>query len=336
MSGKFFIVPVVKYTPSEVRNIRLSLELTQYEFAYLMGVSQNTVESWESGRSKPHGSACRILSMIKADIELPAKYNIIQKIMTERRNSDKMSGSAIILVSFGTSHNSAREKTINVLEADIKRDYSGYDVFTVFTSPTIRRILKNRDNIVYNDLETMFGILKDRGYKNVICQPTYIIKGFEYDNMRLTAEKYANDFDSVKIGLPLLSDIEDYNEVIDALSIDSDDEAYVLIGHGTAHEANMTYAALEDRFRKRGYGNVYISTIEGDQDIRVIYKTVNLIPLMFVAGDHAVNDIAGDKADSYKSVFKQSGCSVRIVLKGLGEYETIRKIYLKHINRSIN
>jgi Predicted transcriptional regulator len=89
MNRKIFITPITKYKPSEVREIRLSLDLTQYEFAYLMGVSQNTVESWESGRSKPHGSSCRILSMIKADIEMPAKYNIIQKMMTERRDSDK-------------------------------------------------------------------------------------------------------------------------------------------------------------------------------------------------------------------------------------------------------
>ena len=84
--NKYFITPITKYKPSEVRSIRLSLEMTQYEFAYLMGVSQNTVESWESGRSKPHGSACRILSMIKADVELPAKYNMIQNLMKERRD----------------------------------------------------------------------------------------------------------------------------------------------------------------------------------------------------------------------------------------------------------
>jgi Cobalamin biosynthesis protein CbiK, Co2+ chelatase len=237
-----------------------------------------------------------------------------------------MSENAIILVSFGTSHNTAREKTINVLENEIKNAYSGYDVFTVFTSPTIRRILKNRDNIVIHDLETMFGILKDNGYKNVICQPTYIIKGFEYDNMAATAEA-----ESAKVGLPLLSSVDDYDAVIDALDIANADEAYVLIGHGTAHEANITYSELERRFHERGYGNVYITTIEGDEDISVTQNTVNLIPLMFVAGDHAVNDIAGDKEDSYKSVFERNGHSVNIVLKGLGEYETIRKIYLNHI-----
>ena len=84
MSRKIFITPVIKHTPAEVRNIRFSVDLTQCEFAYLMGVSQNTIEAWESGRSKPHGSACRILSMIKADRELPVKYKIIQNRMAER------------------------------------------------------------------------------------------------------------------------------------------------------------------------------------------------------------------------------------------------------------
>ena len=251
-----------------------------------------------------------------------------------------MSGKAIILASFGTSRNEARAKTIKVLEDEIRQAYACCDLFTVFTSPTIRRILKTRDNIEYHDLETMFGILKDRGYEDIICQPTYIIKGFEYDNMKLTAEKYPGDFNSVKVGLPLLSDIDDYNSLIDALIAGANaEEAYLLVGHGTEHRSDLTYSVLEYKYRERGFANVYISTIEGSQSIENTlkklssrgYKTVNLIPLMFVAGEHAVNDIAGDGEDSYKNVLKRNGYSVNIVLKGLGEYEMIRKIYLNHI-----
>ena len=58
------------------------------------------------------------------------------------------------------------------------------------------------------------------------------------------------------------------------------------------------------------------------------YQKVVLAPFMIVAGDHANNDLAGDEADSWKSVFEAAGFSVRCVLKGLGEYTDIRKLLL--------
>jgi len=82
--SKYFIDPVEKYKSAEIKRIREKLNLTQYEFANLMGVSQYTIESWESGRSKPNGSACRLFSMMKNDIDLPVKYNIIQKVINSR------------------------------------------------------------------------------------------------------------------------------------------------------------------------------------------------------------------------------------------------------------
>lgn len=55
---------------------------------------------------------------------------------------------------------------------------------------------------------------------------------------------------------------------------------------------------------------------------------------MIVAGDHAHNDLAGDDADSWKSQFEQAGYPVLCHLKGLGEYEGIRQIFLRHIREA--
>lgn len=49
---------------------------------------------------------------------------------------------------------------------------------------------------------------------------------------------------------------------------------------------------------------------------------------MIVAGDHAHNDLSGNDADSWKSQFEQAGYPVLCHLKGLGEYEGIRQIFL--------
>ena len=47
---------------------------------------------------------------------------------------------------------------------------------------------------------------------------------------------------------------------------------------------------------------------------------------MLVAGDHAKNDMAGEE-DSWKSELEE-GYEVRVIMKGLGEFSGIRKIFL--------
>ena len=60
------------------------------------------------------------------------------------------------------------------------------------------------------------------------------------------------------------------------------------------------------------------------------YTRVVLEPLMVVAGDHANNDMAGAEEDSWKSRFEAAGYEVVPVLRGLGELEDIRALYVAH------
>ena len=57
---------------------------------------------------------------------------------------------------------------------------------------------------------------------------------------------------------------------------------------------------------------------------------------MVVAGDHANNDMAGDEEDSWKSVFEAEGFEVECLLRGLGENEDIRNIYIDHAQSAID
>ena len=59
-------------------------------------------------------------------------------------------------------------------------------------------------------------------------------------------------------------------------------------------------------------------------------RRVCLAPLMVVAGDHAVNDMAGDEEDSWKSLVAAQGCEPLCILRGLGEYEAVRAMYIEH------
>ncbi len=46
---------------------------------------------------------------------------------------------------------------------------------------------------------------------------------------------------------------------------------------------------------------------------------VHLMPLMLVAGDHAINDMASDEDDSWKTRFNAAGIPATPWLNGLGE-----------------
>lgn len=65
------IVPLKKYSSKDIKRIRNSTELSQTLFAKIMGVSNKTVEAWESGRNHPDGAATRLLQLIEVNPKFP-------------------------------------------------------------------------------------------------------------------------------------------------------------------------------------------------------------------------------------------------------------------------
>ena len=70
------IAPLPEIKSEDIKNIRLTLDMTQGIFAAVMGVSIKTVEAWEAGTNTPSGTAKRMLSLLQSDPDLPKKYNI--------------------------------------------------------------------------------------------------------------------------------------------------------------------------------------------------------------------------------------------------------------------
>jgi sirohydrochlorin cobaltochelatase len=183
-------------------------------------------------------------------------------------------------------------------------------------------------------------MLKKEGYTDVLVQSLHIMNGQEYDDMYHTIMSYEKDFKSLKMGKALLTSEEDYKKTVEAFSkqFKDTDEAIVLMGHGTHHEANAVYPTLEYMFRELGYDHVYVGTVEGFPSFDSIvtklnekaYNKVTLMPLMLVAGDHASNDMAGDEEDSWKVVLKKEGFEVEIYMHGMGEYLEIQNIFIDH------
>ena len=250
----------------------------------------------------------------------------------------------ILVVSFGTSYNDSREKTIGAIENAVQSANPDYEVRRAFTSQIIIDKLKERDNLEIDNVEQAFDRLVSDKVKKVVVQPTHLMNGYEYDDLAEAAEQYKDKFDAVVMGKPLLSSDDDFQkvaEILPKITANKDDTAYVFMGHGTEHDANGVYAKLQTQLSNNK--NYFIGTVEAtptlDDVVKLAkdggYQKVALQPLMVVAGDHANNDMAGDEEDSWKSVFTKEGFEVECVLKGLGEFTEIQDIYVDHVKTAI-
>ncbi len=257
-----------------------------------------------------------------------------------------MSKKGILVVSFGTSYPDALIKNIQAIEEAVGNAFPGLTLRRAFTSRMIIKKLKERDGVRIDTVSEALESFLDDGFTDLIVQPTHIINGTENDRMLADLAAFQNRFHSIRVGNPLLTDQSDYHVLIDALTGEfsglGDDEFLVFMGHGTEHHANAVYPALDYMLKAGGYENIYIGTVEGYPDLRLVKelvrkkapKKVLLAPLMIVAGDHARNDMAGDDADSWKNEFLREGYEVSCILKGLGEYEEVRKLFTEHAKKS--
>ncbi len=254
-----------------------------------------------------------------------------------------MLSKAILVVSFGTSHEDTRAKTIDAIERDMAVAYPELSIYRAFTSKKIISILAKRDGIKVNTVAEAMMVMKADGIKEVIVQPTHILNGIENELMIKEVSRHDHEFVSVKIGAPLLTRTQDYWDVIDAFSTSLPkmdvDQACLCMGHGTEHHTNATYAALDYMFKAKGHENIHVACVEGYPELDDLmdtlhkkgYKKLILKPFMIVAGDHAKNDMAGDEEDSWKQILEKEGFEVTCIMEGLGELSGIRDILVSHV-----
>ncbi len=252
---------------------------------------------------------------------------------------------AILVVSFGTSYQDTLEKTILATEKDIARAFPGWEIRRAFTSGVILKKLRMRDGLAIDNVSQAMARLEEQGFTHVAVQPTHVMHGEEYEKLVGQLEPFRCRM-QLSLGAPLLHAQEDYEAVSKALlswlPAMEQDEALVLMGHGTPHFANAAYGQLEQNLQDLS-DRVYVATVEGYPTLdrvkdrlakRPEIKKLTLAPFMLVAGDHARNDLAGEE-DSWKTELQARGYAVRCLLQGLGECPGIRQVFVQHCAKAV-
>ena len=254
----------------------------------------------------------------------------------------------ILVVSFGTSYNESREKTIGAIEKTIASAFPDYEVRRAFTSQMIIDKLKKRDGLEIDNVEQALQRILEDGAESLIVQPTHLMAGYEYTDLAEIILEYRSEFRRMILAEPLLTGREDFQAVIQAMeketaAYDDGRTAICYMGHGTEAESNHVYEALQNGLKDRGADNYYIGTVEAEPTLEKIMSTIAerggygrivLKPLMVVSGDHANHDMAGGEKDSWKSRFEAAGYEVTCILEGMGENPDIREIYVRHVRRA--
>lgn len=283
--------------------------------------------------------------------------------LDDPRNADNIGEKEILVVSFGTSFNGSRVQDIKGVEDALQAAFPDWSVRRAFTSQIIINHIQARDGEFIDNMDQALERAVANGVQELVVQPTHLMHGAEYDEMMDALEAYKGKIGKISVAEPLLGEVGSDATVVnadkkavamavvaaaakdagftDAAEAAEAGTAIILMGHGTAHVAKVTYRQMQTQMIDLGCANVFVGTVEGEPEgtgceeiIQAVkdagYKNVILRPLMVVAGDHANNDMAGEDPDSWKSMFEAAGFGVEAQIAGLGSIQAVQDLYIAH------
>ena len=261
-------------------------------------------------------------------------YDTGDASLDDPRNADDIGEKELLVVSFGTSFNDSRRLTIGAIEQTLADMFPDWII--------IDHVAK-RDGEIIDNVHDALERAAANGVKILVVQPTHLMDGFEYNDLKNELAEYADAFEQIVLAEPLLKIDRDFDMVAEAIvdataAYDDGETAICFMGHGTEADSNGVYAKMQTILSEAGCEHYYVGTVEAEPSVEDVlaavqagdYTRVVLRPLMIVAGDHANNDMAGDDEDSWKSVFEGAGYEVVCMVEGLGQLPMVRQLIVDH------
>jgi len=257
---------------------------------------------------------------------------------------------AILLVAFGTTLQRAAE-AFSRFESATKVRFPDTEIRWAYTSAIVRRKLAEQGEAKESVGEALERLVCD-GYRTIAVQSLHTIAGAEYHKMlreiSVFRHKPLAQNVVVKVGSPLLAGYGDVQRVAQTLIQEAvpernSSDALIYMGHGSErHASDLAYVALASMLNNIDK-RAWLGTVEGHPTLADVVaqckaadiKKAWLVPFMAVAGDHALNDMAGDEEDTWVSVLTKEGISCTPVLKGTLDIAGITGLWLDHLETAI-
>lgn len=259
---------------------------------------------------------------------------------------------AIILVSFGTSSHAKRP--LEIFQEQAEKQFPDYQIFWAYSSNILCRKMK------LPSLQETLARVETSGFRKAVVQPLHIFPGTEYQQMMETCEYFPGL--RVFLSETLLhrwNFVKETLAVVEAEFLAADEGLNILALHGTplvADPVNSAYLGIEKLVTDR-YPNVLAASIEGVPDHEAVlagikrrnlagqYKRVKIIPMTYLAGMHAEEDLMGtEKKDSWRMILESMGFAVECPMvthdtgdffKGLAYYPEVISFFMDRLQRSL-
>lgn len=257
---------------------------------------------------------------------------------------------AVVMAAFGSS--SRAKIGLELFKVELAQKFPEYEIFWAYTSEIIRR------KTGLASLQEVLAQVEALGFRRVVVQPLHIFPGTEYQQMAETCAYFPGL--RVVLSETLLHRwdfIKEVLMVVESEFLPPDEGLNLLAIHGTplaADPVNTVYLGLERLVSDR-YANVVVASVEGIPDSEAVFtrlkrdgvvgrdKGIKIIPLMYLAGLHAEEDLMGD-GESWRLVLEEMGCTVQCSMvhykgqdyfKGLAHYPELTTFFMQRLKRSL-
>lgn len=259
---------------------------------------------------------------------------------------------ALLVVSYGAAQKEARKAAVEPLMEAIAEANPKVDIYEAYSSPIMRAKIREKTGKDILMADEALETLAQNGYTRVAAASLHLFPGMEYVCMVDLFNDYKTRFKRLVLGVPLLywmgqeeqrDDAADLTEALrKSLPPLAEDEAVLVMAHGTQHPANAFYAILQTRFAMAGWKRAFVYTIAGWPRLEHItpilrakgIRRVRLVPLMLTVGAHVSRDMAGNAPASHRSRLLAEGFEVDIFRRGLGELPAVRELYVERVNEA--
>ncbi len=258
---------------------------------------------------------------------------------------------AIVIAAFGTSTRAGAG--IEKFNQRLQERFSKYELFQAYTSDIIRRKMN------LPGLRETLSSLESRGYRKAVVQPLHIFPGTEYTQLVETCASFPGL--RIIVGETLMHRWQFVRQVLTIIErefLPDQQGINILALHGSplaAEPVNTLYLGLEQMVRGL-YPNVFAASVEGVPDVDALlarlsrmrqgvsYTRARIIPVMFAAGMHVIDDLMGED-ESWRTRLETMGFGQvdmptveyqgQEYYKGLCWYPEVSEMFAERLERAL-
>lgn len=252
----------------------------------------------------------------------------------------------ILLVHYGTQNDASRKATIERLDSIVAAEFPCCRVVEAYAAGSVIKALWAR-GIKKLTISEGLDSLKAAGCSRVAVQSTLLLDGNMTDLIKAAVKDARSNFDKIALGRPLLYTVDDCRNMVEMIerhlladkTLDAQKAQVVLVGHGSDSPANAMYSQIDYILKDEGRSLWHVGTIEGYPTLDTVkrqlqksrVKHVVLVPLLYIAGNHQRDDIAGH----WQAEIEKCGYTVSTVSRGLGEMDEVCQLIIGNIKKAI-